>query len=65
MGGRGQLQKMFALRCYGPDKVAKAIVSAVEKGKPIRPVAPEAYGLYGLSRVLPRALRSTARVRLI
>jgi NAD(P)-dependent dehydrogenase (short-subunit alcohol dehydrogenase family) len=64
-GRRGQLQKMFTRRRYGPDKVAKAIMSAVEKDKPIRPVAPEAYGLYGLSRVLPRALRSTARVRLI
>ncbi len=64
-GRRGQLQKMFALRRYGPDKVAEAIVSAVEEDKPIRPVAPEAYVLYGLSRVLPRALRGTARVRLI
>jgi NAD(P)-dependent dehydrogenase (short-subunit alcohol dehydrogenase family)/pimeloyl-ACP methyl ester carboxylesterase len=64
-GRRGQLNRMFALRRYGPDKVAKAIVSAVEKDKPIRPVAPEAYALYGLSRVLPQALRSTARGRVI
>ncbi|CAM4094921.1 Putative oxidoreductase SadH [Mycobacterium basiliense] len=62
---RGQLDKMFALRRYGPDKVANAIVSAVKKGKPIRPVAPEAYALYGVSRVLPQALRSTARMRVI
>jgi NAD(P)-dependent dehydrogenase (short-subunit alcohol dehydrogenase family)/pimeloyl-ACP methyl ester carboxylesterase len=64
-GRRGQLEKMFALRRYGPEKVAKAIVSAVQKDKPIRPVAPEAYVLYGLSRVLPQALRSTARGRVI
>lgn len=56
---------MFALRSYGPDKVADAIVSAVKKKKPIRPVAPEAYALYGISRVLPQALRSTARLRVI
>jgi short-subunit dehydrogenase len=62
---RGQLQKMFTRRRYGPDKVAKAIVSAVEKRKPIRPVALQAHVLYGLSRLLPRALRSTARVRVI
>ncbi|CAM3279554.1 short chain dehydrogenase [Mycobacterium intermedium] len=62
---RGQLNKMFALRHYGPDKVADAIVSAVKKNKPIRPVAPEAYALYGISRVLPQALRSTARMRVI
>jgi NAD(P)-dependent dehydrogenase (short-subunit alcohol dehydrogenase family)/pimeloyl-ACP methyl ester carboxylesterase len=64
-GRRGQLEKMFALRSYGPDKVAKAIVTSVEKEKPIRPVAPEAYMLYGLARVLPQALRSTARGRVI
>jgi NAD(P)-dependent dehydrogenase (short-subunit alcohol dehydrogenase family)/pimeloyl-ACP methyl ester carboxylesterase len=64
-GRRGQLGKMFALRRYGPDKVADAILSSVQKNKPIRPVAPEAYALYGLSRLLPQALRSTARFRLI
>jgi NAD(P)-dependent dehydrogenase (short-subunit alcohol dehydrogenase family)/pimeloyl-ACP methyl ester carboxylesterase len=64
-GRRGQLDKMFALRRYGPDKVADAILSSVKKNKPIRPVAPEAYALYGISRVLPQALRSTARMRVI
>ncbi|MEB3982402.1 SDR family oxidoreductase [Mycobacterium sp. 663a-19] len=64
-GRRGQLGKMFALRHYGPDKVAKAILSSVKKNKPIRPVAPEAYALYGVSRLLPQALRSTARMKVI
>jgi NAD(P)-dependent dehydrogenase (short-subunit alcohol dehydrogenase family) len=62
---RGQIDKLFGLRHYGPEKVAGAIVSSVKKNKPIRPVAPEAYALYGLSRVLPQALRSTARMRVI
>ncbi|OBA58513.1 short chain dehydrogenase [Mycobacterium sp. 1100029.7] len=64
-GRRGQLSKMFALRRYGPDKVADAILASVQKNKPIRPVAPEAYALYGVSRLLPQALRSTARFRVI
>ena len=64
-GRRGQIDKFFALRRYGPDKVANAILSSVKKNKPIRPVAPEAYALYGISRVLPQALRSTARGRVI
>ncbi|OBF55334.1 short chain dehydrogenase [Mycobacterium sp. 852002-50816_SCH5313054-b] len=64
-GRRGQIGKLFALRHYGPEKVAKAILSSVEKNKPIRPVAPEAYLLYGMSRVAPQALRSTARLRVI
>jgi NAD(P)-dependent dehydrogenase (short-subunit alcohol dehydrogenase family) len=64
-GRRKQLEKMFAARHYGPDKVAKAILSSVAKGKAIRPVAPEAYLLYGTSRVAPQALRSTARAKLM
>jgi NAD(P)-dependent dehydrogenase (short-subunit alcohol dehydrogenase family)/pimeloyl-ACP methyl ester carboxylesterase len=62
---QGQLKKLFALRHYGPEKVATAILSSVKKNKPIRPVAPEAYALYGLSRIAPQALRSAARVRAI
>ncbi len=64
-GRRRQLEKMFALRRYGPDKVAKSIVSAVQKKKPIRPVTPEAYLLYGTSKMLPQALRSTARGKVL
>jgi NAD(P)-dependent dehydrogenase (short-subunit alcohol dehydrogenase family)/pimeloyl-ACP methyl ester carboxylesterase len=58
---REQIEKMFAARRYGPDKVAKAIVAAVKKDKPIRPVTPEAYMVYGLAHVLPQAMRSAAR----
>jgi len=58
---RAQLEKAFAARRYGPDKVANAIVSAVKKNKPIRPVAPEAYFVYGVAHLLPQAMRSSAR----
>lgn len=64
-GRRGQLGKMFALRHYGPEKVANAILSSVQKKKPIRPVAPEAYALYGFSRIAPQGLRNFARMRVI
>ena len=62
---RAQLEKMFALRNYGPEKVAAAILSAVRSNKPIRPVTPEAYLLYGTSRLAPQALRSTARGKVV
>jgi NAD(P)-dependent dehydrogenase (short-subunit alcohol dehydrogenase family) len=62
---RVQIEKAFAARRYGPDKVAKAIVSAVKKNKPIRPVAPEAYLLYGVAHALPQAMRSAARGKLM
>jgi NAD(P)-dependent dehydrogenase (short-subunit alcohol dehydrogenase family)/pimeloyl-ACP methyl ester carboxylesterase len=62
---RAQLEKAFAARRYGPDKVAKAIVSAVKKNKPIRPVAPEAYFVYGAAHLLPQAMRSSARANVM
>jgi NAD(P)-dependent dehydrogenase (short-subunit alcohol dehydrogenase family) len=62
---RAQIEKAFAARRYGPDKVAKAIVSSVKKNKAIQPVAPEAYVLYGVSRVLPQVMRSTARGKVL
>jgi NAD(P)-dependent dehydrogenase (short-subunit alcohol dehydrogenase family)/pimeloyl-ACP methyl ester carboxylesterase len=64
-GRRGQWEKFFAARRYSPEKAAKAIVSAVRRNKPIRPVTPEAYLLYGTSRLAPQALRSTARGQVI
>jgi NAD(P)-dependent dehydrogenase (short-subunit alcohol dehydrogenase family)/pimeloyl-ACP methyl ester carboxylesterase len=62
---RAQLEKAFAARRYGPDKVARAIVSAVKKNKPIRPVAPEAYFVYGVAHLLPQAMRSSARANVM
>jgi NAD(P)-dependent dehydrogenase (short-subunit alcohol dehydrogenase family)/pimeloyl-ACP methyl ester carboxylesterase len=58
---RGRAKKGFAVRRYGPDKVAKAIVGAVKSNKAVRPVAPEAHVLYGVAHVLPQAMRSGAR----
>lgn len=62
---REQLQRAFRLRRHGPDKAARAIVSAVKKSKPIRPITPEAYLFYGTSRIAPQVMRSTARQELL
>lgn len=62
---RAQLEKLFALRRYGPDKVAKSIIAAVQANRAIQPVAPEAHVVYGVSRVAPQVLRSTARARVL
>jgi NAD(P)-dependent dehydrogenase (short-subunit alcohol dehydrogenase family)/pimeloyl-ACP methyl ester carboxylesterase len=62
---KARAEKGFAARRYAPDKVAKAILAAVQKNKAILPVAPEAHVLYGMSRVAPQALRSAARGRVL
>jgi NAD(P)-dependent dehydrogenase (short-subunit alcohol dehydrogenase family)/pimeloyl-ACP methyl ester carboxylesterase len=62
---RAQIEKAFAARRYGPDKVAKAILSSVKKNKAIRPVAPEAYLVYGAAHLFPQVMRSTARGKVL
>ena len=62
---RAQLERMFELRRYGPEKVAAAILSSVRKNKAVRPVTPEAYLLYGTSKLAPPVLRSTARGKVV
>lgn len=62
---RKRFEAIYAARRYGPDKVAKAIVSAVQKNKAVRPVTPEAYASYATSRIFPQVLRSAARSKLI
>lgn len=58
---RARAQKVFTRRRYTPDKVAKAILAAVHNGTAVRPVTPEAHLVYGLSRLVPGALRRAAR----
>ncbi|QZT54897.1 SDR family oxidoreductase [Mycolicibacterium austroafricanum] len=58
---RRRARQGFAVRRVGPDKVAKAIVAAVQKNKPVRPVTTEAYLVYGVAHALPQAMRSAAR----
>jgi NAD(P)-dependent dehydrogenase (short-subunit alcohol dehydrogenase family) len=62
---RRQIEKGFTARRYGPEKVAKAILSSVKKNKAVRPVAPEAYLLYGVAHLLPQVMRSTARAKVL
>jgi NAD(P)-dependent dehydrogenase (short-subunit alcohol dehydrogenase family)/pimeloyl-ACP methyl ester carboxylesterase len=62
---RELIAKVFAARGYSPDKVAKAIVSAVTKNKSIRPVSPESYFVYAVAHLLPLAMRISARARVM
>lgn len=62
---RARAQKAFAARRYGPEKVAAAILDSVRKNTAVRPVTPEAHLVYGVSRVAPQILRSTARGKVV
>jgi NAD(P)-dependent dehydrogenase (short-subunit alcohol dehydrogenase family) len=57
--------RLYALRGFGPEGVAKEIVRAVRTGKPVVPVTPEAKAARLLSRYAPSALRAFAKLDVI
>ncbi|MFF7473263.1 SDR family oxidoreductase [Streptomyces sp. NPDC008092] len=54
--------RLYGMRNYPPEKVASAILEAVEHNRAVVPVTPEARGARWLSRVAPGVLRRLARV---
>ncbi|MET9219091.1 SDR family oxidoreductase [Streptomyces sp. NPDC003300] len=59
---RARSARLYGLRNYPPEKVARAIVRAVERNSAVVPVTPEARGARLLSRLSPKTLRALARV---
>jgi NAD(P)-dependent dehydrogenase (short-subunit alcohol dehydrogenase family) len=57
-----RMQKFYARRNYGPDKVAVNILKAVERGRVVAPVSPESWAVYGLKRLSPRLTGFLTRV---
>ena len=53
--------KIFRERGRSPDQVAAAIVRAARRGPAVRPVAPEAWALWALSRLAPSAAGGLGR----
>ncbi|MEU6684256.1 SDR family oxidoreductase [Streptomyces sp. NPDC046832] len=55
--------RLYGLRNYPPEKVARAILRAVTRNEAVVPVTPEARGARWLSRWAPGALRGLARMK--
>jgi NAD(P)-dependent dehydrogenase (short-subunit alcohol dehydrogenase family)/pimeloyl-ACP methyl ester carboxylesterase len=55
--------RLYGLRNYPPEKVARAILRAVVRDEPVLAVTPEARTARVLSRLAPGVLRRIARVR--
>jgi NAD(P)-dependent dehydrogenase (short-subunit alcohol dehydrogenase family) len=58
---RERLVAVYQRRNYGPDRVARNILKAVERNRAVAPVAPEAWIAYAMKRVSPRLAGWTAR----
>ena len=50
----------YARRNYPPEKVARAIVTAVRRNRAVAPVTPEARAMYHIKRLFPGLARSIA-----
>jgi short-subunit dehydrogenase len=55
-GFNDRVAKLYRLRGYGPDRVAKAVLDAVRKNKAVVPVAPEAWAMYYGKRLAPSVM---------
>ncbi|SFE27195.1 NADP-dependent 3-hydroxy acid dehydrogenase YdfG [Actinacidiphila alni] len=59
---RARSARLYGLRNYPPEKVARAILRAVRRDTAVVPVTPEARGARLLSRLSPKALRGLSRI---
>ena len=50
---RERMQGLYERRGYGPERVARRILRAVERDRAVAPVASEAHVLYAVSRAAP------------
>ncbi|WP_246256985.1 SDR family oxidoreductase [Amycolatopsis anabasis] len=56
---------LYAKRKFGPEKVARDILRAVERNSALAPSTPEAKAALVLSRLTPGVLRAAARVNIV
>ena len=59
---REDAAKLYQRRAYTPDRVAQAIVEAVQSNRAVVPVSPEARGMQWLGRFTPSLARNLAQV---
>lgn len=61
---REDAAKLYQRRAYTPDRVAQAIVEAVQSNRAVVPVSPEARGMQWLGRFTPSLARNLAQVEI-
>jgi len=60
-GARERFVALYQRRGYGPERVARNILKAVERNRSVAPVAAEAWVAYGMKRISPRLAGWAAR----
>lgn len=59
---RERAARLFARRNYGPERVAQAILRAIQKNRGIAPVSPEAWVGYWTKRLFPWLIAALGRL---
>lgn len=57
-GARERMVETYRRRGYGPERVARAVLHAVQRNRAVAPVTPEAWALWWTRRLAPGALRA-------
>jgi NAD(P)-dependent dehydrogenase (short-subunit alcohol dehydrogenase family) len=60
-GARERIVRTYQRRGYGPERVAKNILRAVERDRPIAPITPESWLSWAITRTSPRMAGWVAR----
>jgi NAD(P)-dependent dehydrogenase (short-subunit alcohol dehydrogenase family) len=58
---RDRMVEGYRRRGYGPERVARNLLRAVERGRVVAPISPEAWALYWAKRLVPGLLRRLSR----
>jgi len=61
---RRSVNRFYERRNYGPERVAQHILQAVQRNRAVAPIAPEAWVLYYLKRLVPGLVSRVNRVLL-
>jgi NAD(P)-dependent dehydrogenase (short-subunit alcohol dehydrogenase family) len=59
---RQRMIELYQWRNYGPERVAKNILRAIQRDRLVAPISPEAWAMYWLKRWAPWAMRWLNRV---
>ncbi len=59
---REQAAQMFEKRNYGPDRVARGILKAIQRNRAVAPIAPEAWLGYWIKRLFPWLVAALGRL---
>ena len=59
---RRRMVELYRRRNYGPDRVARNILKAVQRNRAVAPISPEAWAMYFLKRLAPGAVAWLSRV---